>query len=234
MLAQLSAAAAELDGLRADVTGPVRLGAFVTAARSVLPPALAALGERHPGLSPTLREGEAENLLPALARGDLDVAVVESWDTLPAPFPASVPNVLLSCDVIDLALPAAHPLARRRTVDLHELGGLRWAAWTAGGTCERQIVQTLREHSVDPEIACNVADYPTRLALVAAGTAAAMIQRPGRDPVPAGVRMLATRPVVRRKIHAAWRTEAAGPAVDACAEALRAAAEHFTEDRLAS
>ncbi|MBD2892677.1 LysR substrate-binding domain-containing protein [Spirillospora sp. NPDC000708] len=234
VLAQLSAAAAELDGLRADVTGPVRLGAFVTAARSVLPPALAALRERHPGLSPTLREGETENVLPALARGDLDVAMVESWDTLPTPFPASVSNVLLSSDVIDLALPAAHPLARRRTVDLHELRGLRWAAWTAGGTCEKQIVQTLREHNVDPDIACNVADYPTQLAFVAAGLAAAMIPRLGRDPVPAGVRMLATRPVVRRKIYVAWRTGAAGPAVEACVEALRAAAERFTEDRLAS
>ncbi|MEU9020461.1 LysR substrate-binding domain-containing protein [Actinomadura sp. NPDC048394] len=234
VLAQLSAAAAELDGLREDVTGPVRLGAFVTAARSVLPPALAALRERHPGLSPTLQEGEAENVLPALARGDVDVAMVESWDTLPTPFPASVSNVLLSSDVIDLALPAAHPLARRRTVDLHELRGLRWAGWTAGGTCEKQLVQTLREHNVEPEIACSVADYPTQLAFVAAGLAAALIPRLGRDPVPAGVRMLATRPVVRRKIYVAWRTEAAGPAVDACVEALRAAAEHFMEDRLAS
>ena len=92
----------------------------------------------------------------------------------------------------------------------------------------------VRENNVDPEIACNVADYPTQLAFVAAGLAAAMIPRLGRDPVPAGVRMLATRPVVRRKIYVAWRTEAAGPAVDACVEALRAAAERFSEDRLAS
>ncbi|MDL4817098.1 LysR family transcriptional regulator [Actinomadura opuntiae] len=234
VLAQLSAAAAELDGLREDVTGPVRLGAFVTAARSVLPPALAALRERHPGLSPTLEEGEAENVLPALARGDIDVAMVESWDTMPTPFPASVSNVLLSSDVIDLALPAAHPLARRRTVDLHELRGMRWACWTRGGTCERQLVQTLREHNAEPEVACNVADYPTQLAFVAAGLAAALIPRLGRDPVPSGVRMLATRPVVRRKIYVAWRTVAGGPAVDACVEALRAAAGSFMEDRQAS
>jgi DNA-binding transcriptional LysR family regulator len=231
VLAQLAAAAAELDGLRGDVTGPIRLGAFVTAARSVLPAALTALRERHPGLSPTLQEGEAENVLPALARGDIDVAMVESWDTLPTPFPASVSNVLLSSDVIDLALPAGHPLARRRAVDLHELHGMRWASWSSGGTCEKQLVQTLREHNADPEIACNVADYATQLAFVAAGLAAALIPRLGRDPVPAGVRMLATRPVVRRKIYVAWRTAAEGPAVEACVEALRAAAEGFMEER---
>ncbi|WP_192764475.1 LysR family transcriptional regulator [Actinomadura algeriensis] len=234
VLAQLAAARADLDGLREDAVGPVRLGSFVTAARSVLPPALIALRERHPRLSPTLREGEAETVLPALVRGDIDVAVVESWDTLPTPIPATVSRLLLSSDVIDLALPAGHPLARRRSVDLAELRGMRWAAWTAGGICEGQLLQTLREHEADPVIVCNVADYPTQLAFVAADLAAALIPRLGRDPVPGGVRMLATRPVVRRGIYAAWRTDADRPAVRACVEALRAVAERLAAESSAA
>ncbi|WP_083733702.1 LysR family transcriptional regulator [Actinomadura sp. CNU-125] len=222
MLALLSAAQADLDGLREDAVGPVRLGSVVTAARSVLPPALTALRERFPGLSPTLRQGEAHEILSALVRRDLDVAIVESWDTAPTPIPAAVSHLPLSSDVVDLALPAGHPLARRRSVDLAELDGMRWAAWTAGGTCERQLVRTLREHGADPVIACNIADYPTQLAFVAAGLAAALIPRLGRDPVPAGVRVLATRPVVRQRMHVAWRTDADPPAVRACVEALRA------------
>lgn len=229
VLAQLAAARAELDGLREDAVGPVRLGSFVTAARTVLPQALIMLRERHPGLSPTLQEGEAEAVLPALVRGDIDVAMVESWDTLPTPFPGTVSHLLLSSDVIDLALPAGHPLARRRAVDLAELRGMRWAAWTAGGTCELQLLQTLREHNADPVVSCNVADYSTQLAFVAADLAAALIPRLGRDPVPAGVRMLATRPVVRRKIYAAWRTGADRPAVQACVAALRAVTERLAE-----
>lgn len=229
VLAQLAAARAELDGLREDAVGPVRLGSFVTAARAVLPPALSALRDRHPRLSPTLQEGEAETVLPALVRGDIDVAVVESWDTLPTPIPATVSRLLLASDVIDLALPAGHPLARRRSVDLAELRGMRWAAWTAGGTCERQLLQTLREHGADPVIVCNVADYPTQLAFVAADLAAALIPRLGRDPIPGGVRMVATRPVVRRTIYAAWRTDADRPAVRACVEALRAVAERLAD-----
>ncbi|MEV0665464.1 LysR family transcriptional regulator [Actinomadura luteofluorescens] len=234
VMAQLAAAEAELDGLREAAVGPLRLGAFVTAARSVLPAALTALRERHPGLTPTLLEAETEHILPALARGDIDVAVVESWDTLVTPFPASVSNVLLSSDVIDLALPAGHPLARRRAVALDELRGMRWAAWTAGGTCERQLVQTLREHNVEPDIACNVADYPTQLAFVAADLAAALIPRLGRDPVPRGVRIVATRPAVRRKIYAAWQAGSDRPAVRACVEALRAVAERLPDGRPAS
>ncbi|GGV28048.1 LysR family transcriptional regulator [Actinomadura cremea] len=230
VLAQVSAAQAELDGLREDVVGPVRMGSVVTAARSVLPPALTLLRERCPGLSPTLRQGEAHEILSALVRGDLDVAMVESWDTAPTPIPASVSLLPLSSDVVDLALPDGHPLARRRSVGLAELAGTRWAAWAAGGTCERQLVHTLREHNADPVIACNIADHPTQLAFVAAGLTAALVPRLGRDPVPDGVRILATRPVIRQKIHAAWRTDADRPAVRACVEALRAVAERLAGD----
>ncbi|GAA4373346.1 LysR family transcriptional regulator [Actinomadura verrucosospora] len=231
VMAQLAAAAAELDGLREAAVGPLRLGAFVTAARSVLPAALTALRERHPDLVPTLLEANTDEILPALTRGDVDVAVVESWDTLVTPFPASVAHVLLSSDVIDLALPAGHPLARRRAVALSELRGMRWASWTAGGSCDQQLVQTLREHNVEPDIACNVADYPTQLAFVAADLAAALIPRLGRDPIPRGVRVVATRPAVHRKIYAAWRAGADRPAVRACVEALQAVAERLPDGR---
>ncbi|MGI5201949.1 LysR family transcriptional regulator [Spirillospora sp. CA-108201] len=227
VMAQLAAAAAELDGLSEAAAGPLRLGAFVTAARSVLPAALNALRERHPGLTPTLQEANTDEILPALTRGDIDVAVVESWDTLVTPFPASVAHVLLSSDIIDLALPAGHPLARRRAVALDELRGMRWASWTAGGTCDQQLVQTLREHNVEPDIVCNVADYPTQLAFVAADLAAALIPRLGRDPIPHGARIVATRPAIRRKIYAVWRAGSDRPAVRACVEALRAAAERL-------
>lgn len=230
VLEQLAAARADLDGLREEAVGPVRLGAFVTAARTVLPPALGVLRERHPGLAPTFAEGEADNLLPALLRGDLDVAVIESWDSVPTPIPGAVSHALLCSDVIDVALPAGHPLARRRAVDLGELGGpdgIAWAGWTAGTRCEDQLVQTLREHSVEPSIACSVADYPTQLAFVAAGLAAALIPRLGRDPLPDGVRIVATRPVVRRKVHAVWRAGAVRPAVEACVEALRSVSERL-------
>ncbi|MUN41341.1 LysR family transcriptional regulator [Actinomadura litoris] len=222
VLAQLSAARAELDGLREAAAGPVRIGAIIAVARTVLPDALAVLAERHPALSPTLRQGEADSVFPALERGDLDIAVVESWDTAPTPMPASVSRVPLSADLVDLALPAGHPLARRRSAGLDEPLGLPWAAWTAGTTCERQLVQTLREQGVEPDIACNVADYRAQLAFVSAGLAAALVPRLGRDPVPDGVVLLPTRPPIRQRVYAVWRTGEAGPAVEACVEALQA------------
>ncbi|WP_433323765.1 LysR family transcriptional regulator [Spirillospora sp. CA-294931] len=225
VLTQLAAAQTELDGLSGSVAGPVRIGAFVTAARAVLPPALTMLRERHPRLAPIFQEGEADHVLPALVRGDLDLGLIESWDTLPVQVPASISLQPLLRDVIDVAIPSRHPLARRRVVDLAEVDDLPWATWTADTTCQEQLIQTLRERNVEPEVACTVADYPTQLAFVAAGLAAALVPRMGRDPLPDGVSVLATRPAVHRKVYAAWRADADRPAIGACLEALDTVAQ---------
>src|SRR6266851_5303019 len=50
VLALLEAAAAELAAASARLTGPLRIGAFPTAVRTILPTALVALGRDHPGL----------------------------------------------------------------------------------------------------------------------------------------------------------------------------------------
>src|SRR5260370_21535804 len=51
VLALLEAAAAELAAASARLTGPLRIGAFPTAVRTILPPALVALGRDHPRLA---------------------------------------------------------------------------------------------------------------------------------------------------------------------------------------
>ena len=50
VLAVLEEASAALAATRDSLTGPLRIGAFPSAARVILPPALVALGREHPGL----------------------------------------------------------------------------------------------------------------------------------------------------------------------------------------
>ena len=50
VLALLEQASAALAAARAGLTGPLRIGAFPTAVRTILPAALVALGRDHPGL----------------------------------------------------------------------------------------------------------------------------------------------------------------------------------------
>ena len=67
-------------------------------------------------------------------------------------------------------------------------------------------------------------EYPTQLALVAAGQGCAIIPRLGRDFVPEGARVVPILPRPSRRIYAFWRTDAARrPAIRAAVEALRIA-----------
>jgi DNA-binding transcriptional LysR family regulator len=63
----------EVQGLRA---GEVRVGGGATACTYFLPPVLAAFRRKHPGIRFLLREAITDEILDALARGELDLAVV--------------------------------------------------------------------------------------------------------------------------------------------------------------
>lgn len=64
ILAQVAEAKTDLELLREDVIGPLRVGAIPTTVHALLPPALATLAVQHPRLEVTLHEGEAEQTMP--------------------------------------------------------------------------------------------------------------------------------------------------------------------------
>ncbi|GAA1303941.1 LysR family transcriptional regulator [Saccharothrix xinjiangensis] len=228
ILAQVEQARADLELLREDVTGTVRVGAIPTTVHALLPPALALLRDRHPGLAVTLEEGEAEETLPRIVAGGLDVAVLDSWEHRPATVPPTLSRTTLLHDVADLALPASHRLAHRKVVDLAEVDDLPWIGWSAGSGCFDWLTRVLRDHGPDARISCAIGNYPTQLALVAGNVGAAVVPRLGRDSVPDGVRVLATRPALNRTIHAVTRAEDADRGVvRACVDAFTSAADRF-------
>ncbi|HEY6738831.1 MAG TPA: LysR substrate-binding domain-containing protein, partial [Actinopolymorphaceae bacterium] len=75
---------------------------------------------------------------------------------------------------------------------------------------------------VEPMIAHTAAEYETQLALVAAGFGAAILPRLGRGPVPPGVVVVPSEPVLVRSVYAVWRAQVARrPAISVTVEALR-------------
>src|SRR6202042_360084 len=106
ILALLEEAAAGLAAARTGLTGPLRIGAFQTAVRTILPAALVALGRDHPGLELMVTELDPAAVPDALRSGALDVALVHEYDYVPAePDPALETEPLLE-EAIYLASPA--------------------------------------------------------------------------------------------------------------------------------
>ena len=85
ILALLERAAAGLAAARTGLTGPLRIGAFPTAMRTILPAALVALGRDHPGLELMVTELDPAAVPDALRSGALDVALVHEYEFVPAP-----------------------------------------------------------------------------------------------------------------------------------------------------
>ncbi|MGP3962946.1 LysR family transcriptional regulator [Nonomuraea sp. 3N208] len=221
ILALVETAEADFEALRGEVVGRLNIAAFPTATRGIMPKALSALRERHPDLWIQLMEREPERVVRDVARGELDLGVIQDWLNRPMALPDGLSKATLLDDIADVALPAGHPLADAKELELADLHGELWVSSSPGTVCHDWLVFTLRNASLEPVIACMADEYPTQLALVAAGLGCAIVPRLGRDCVPAGVRLVPIRPRQSRRIYAVWRADAARrPAIRALVEAL--------------
>ncbi|MFD9889331.1 LysR substrate-binding domain-containing protein [Amycolatopsis sp. NPDC059027] len=221
LLTQVELIEADLAEHRGAVTGAVTIAAFATAARGLLPDALRALRKRYPDLDVRLSEHEPHESLPALARGDLDIAIVQDWPDAPLPVPDGLSRRPLAEDTFDVALSTQDTLADRDVLKPAELRDQRWIGWAAGQICHDWLTSKLRELGAEPRITHTASEHSTQLALVAAGLGAALIPRLGRDPVPRGVRFVPLSPAPRRRIFALWRASAfPRPAIKATLTAL--------------
>jgi len=129
LLARIEEIDAELAAQAEQVAGTVRIGAFQTAASAIVLPALDRLAERHPQLRVELFEAEAEESLPVLVRGGLDVAIAEEYEHAPRPHMPQLDREYLEPDEMLLVLPREHPAAiGEGPVPLKSLHASEWVA----------------------------------------------------------------------------------------------------------
>jgi DNA-binding transcriptional LysR family regulator len=192
------AASAEL------AAGPVRLGAFATAAAGLVPRALATLPR---DLRVTLREGTTPRLTRALRAGTLDLAVIAQAPPFRPPDAESPPLELTTLSERDLviAVPAEHPLAGARAVEAERLRGEVWvASRSEGGESLLGVWPGLAER---PDVRYVVRDWLAKLRIVAAGLAITTLAPVALDALPDGVAVVAVRgePQETRRIVLARR-----------------------------
>ncbi|MFD8571495.1 LysR family transcriptional regulator [Streptomyces sp. NPDC059639] len=221
LMAVMERAETELEERRGVPAGRLTIAAFASAARGLLPGALAALAERHPGLDIRLTEVDPHLSVDLVAKGAVDLVVAHDWDIAPLPAPAGVEQAVIGDDLCDLLVPVGHPLAGRGAVRRAELGGERWVSQPAGRVCHDWLVRTMRGAGFEPEIVHRADENPTLVALVAAGLGVAVIPRLGRGPLPGGVVVVGLDPVPRRRVYALWRTGVSRrPAITATVQSL--------------
>ncbi|MCU1354194.1 MAG: putative LysR family transcriptional regulator [Acidimicrobiales bacterium] len=115
---ELEALSSDVASSLGEISGQVRLGLIGTTGRWLTPILLGALAAAHPKVHIVVVDATTTSLVPQLAGGQLDLAVVN----LPANHPDVETEPLFEEDHVIVA-PVGHKLATRKRIDLGELAG---------------------------------------------------------------------------------------------------------------
>ena len=220
LLERVEEVEAELAAQAGEVRGTVRVAAFQTALAALAMPALETLGATHPALRVELVEAEAEESLPLLARGALDVVVAEEYEHAPRPRLPQLRRDYLEPDEMLLALPNAAPDG---PVALAGLAETPWASARTGTAYADMFDRLCRSvGGFEPDVRYRVNDLRLLLDLAASGRAAVMVPALGK---PAGVtiRPIAEGRFIRALFVASRASDHARPSTAAVVEELRRA-----------
>jgi DNA-binding transcriptional LysR family regulator len=186
----------ELDAARREASGdqvaagPVRLGAFATAAAGLVPKALVSL---PPELRVTVREGTTPALVRSLRAGTLDLAILAltpPFRPVDADSPALELTTLSERELV-VAVPAGHPLASLRAVEVEQLRGQVWVASRSdAGESLLGVWPGLPERA---DVRFVVRDWLAKLQIVAAGLAVTTLAPVAAGALPDGIETVAVR-----------------------------------------
>ena len=212
-----------LQGDGGHPSGLLRLAAFSTAVRGIVPPLLAELALRAPDLDVVVHEVEPWDAVAEVAAGRTDVAIVHRWEGMRFHVPPSLRGAPVLTDVADLLVHQDDPLAQRDAVTPVDLLDHVWVSTPEGTICHEWFGHMFRDTPRPPRVAYRCVEFASQVELVAQGLAVALIPRLGRGRLPDSVVALPVHdPEPTRRVDVHWRASMSeAPAVAAVLAALR-------------
>jgi DNA-binding transcriptional LysR family regulator len=221
VLAQLERAEADLHAGASEITGTLRVGAFSSFARSILPAVTAAMLV-HERLDVHVRDAEPQDSLPLLRLGELDVVIAQRFPYVPREFGPAFAVTELFDDPLHLATGPGHHDAEPRFA---ALAGRPWIAGHPGTSCHEVVLHACHAGGHEPRIVGFSNDFAVVAALVGRGVGVALIPEIAHDQAPPEVRLRPLDPPLSRQVLAVVRAGAEQrPAVAAFLSELRLAA----------
>jgi LysR family hydrogen peroxide-inducible transcriptional activator len=167
---ELEAAREKMRDVRGLVRGKVELGALPTVAPYFLPEILKAFSAVHPGIEISIHEDTTANLSRAIDNKDIDLAIISA--------PAEgrlVTSRALFHEALWLALPAEHPLARKRTISVADLEKEPFIVMKESHCLGGQTLQFCQSRGFAPRVSFRSAQIETVHAFVAAGLGVSLV-----------------------------------------------------------
>jgi DNA-binding transcriptional LysR family regulator len=173
----MAAARSAVEEFEHESGGTVTLSSFHSAGQALFGPLLHELGADP--TSPELRladEDVAQSDFPALT-AQYDLVLAHRMEHSP-PWPAADLHVVqLAREPLDVALPAAHPLAERRSLRPRDVIGERWVTSRVGYSPDDVLTAVAAVASRPADVVHRVNDYGAVATLVAAGSVIGLLPR---------------------------------------------------------
>lgn len=224
----IAAAEADLASMQQVVTGTLRVAAFPTAARAVMPPVMTALSRLHPELRVTLRDLEADESMTALRNDEIDIAIVDDYgdgsrvtdpglevcefmrDPIYLAIAGEPPARPDGTNVRSSAADASIPTQRRLPAGEARLEEFRDAFWimdTDNSHLSRVVVRACRALGFEPHIRSSCKDFSVIIALVEAGLGVGVLPGLALLDRPVRARVRPIDPPLARRIATVIRPE---------------------------
>jgi DNA-binding transcriptional LysR family regulator len=194
VFARLEQARHDLQTWDETLRGELCIGAFSTACAGLLPAVLTSLRADYPDLQVSLRQLDSPDLFDQLDAGRVDLAVAVSFDGSPATSDPRYHRVDLGPDILDVALPAGHPLAAELSIDLRALDDDLWITGTPDGCCAAITSTSCAAAGFTPRVAHRVDDWHAITQLVANSNVVALVPRLAQQDLPPNLVIRPTRP----------------------------------------
>ncbi|WP_328421679.1 LysR family transcriptional regulator [Micromonospora sp. NBC_00389] len=226
VLAALETAEATLAAARGGLSGTVRIGAYPSAVRTLLLPALVALARDQPALDLMVTELDPVAVPAALRDRRLDVALVHDYDIVPVePDPALDSTPLLD-ETVFIAIPAAGTEHDPAGDPMQSVRDEDWIVGSQGTLCHSLALHACELAGFHPTVRHHADDFATMLALVASGRGVGLVPQLAVGQPPTGVRLVPL--TIKRRTRVAYRKGSGDhPAVAASVAALRTAASNM-------
>lgn len=191
VIGELSRLGALGEVLRRGHPGLLRIAAVSALAHGLAPRLLAALLERHPGLSIEIEELDRAHQIEGLRAHHLDIGLV----ALPVGAPGLQVQPVAKSDVVCL-LPEGHPLAARAWLDPASLAGERFVGLREVRLLGQMVDDAFAGSGYVREISVQVDGIPLMISCVAGGLGLAVIHRLSALALPQGVVARPFRPPI--------------------------------------
>ena len=164
ILLQLQDAVTEAQQYRDLQKGTLKIGVPPLIASFLFPNILAAFTAQYPNLQITIIEDGSKILRQSLERGQLDLAIVNLYQT-----PSVLSTLLITREQFSVCLPSKHPLARQKTIELAQLREDPFILFTEDAYNRLAVVQACEAKGFTPKVLLSSSQVETHKALVAKG-----------------------------------------------------------------